>query len=132
MNRNSIIVLAAVVVLGAAGLALSGHKKAPIMVNSNNSQSSPDNIKPVESNAVSIRGFAFNAPDIKIKIGSTVTWTNDDNVTHTVNEIDGKTGPNSGNLSPGSTYKFNYNSTGTFHYHCNIHEDMLGTVTVSS
>jgi plastocyanin len=37
----------------------------------------------------------------------------------------------SDNLAPGSTFEANFSTTGDFHYHCNIHPTMTGTVTVT-
>jgi heme/copper-type cytochrome/quinol oxidase subunit 2 len=48
-----------------------------------------------------------------------------------VTENDGQTGPDSDLLSPGQSYSFTFNQAGTFHYHCKIHPEMTGTVTVT-
>ena len=85
---------------------------------------------PVATNTVSIKNMAFNPAAIKIKKGTTVTWTNQDSIPHTVVETDGSTGPNSAYLSNGQTYTFTFNETGTFHYHCSIH-GFTGTVEVN-
>jgi plastocyanin len=95
--------------------------------NSTNQQSSA----PTATDKVDIKNFAFSPADITVKVGTTVTWTNSDSTTHTVTETDGQDGPNSGNLEPGKTYTFTYNTAGTFKYHCAIHPEMLGTVTVT-
>lgn len=95
-------------------------------MNANNSTNSTAE----ETNSVSIANMAFSPVAITVKKGTTVTWTNNDTVTHTVTESDGKTGPNSGDLAPGKTYTFTFNETGTFAYKCTIHPSMQGTVTV--
>jgi plastocyanin len=95
----------------------------------NNTQSQQ---KPAAAaNTVSIENFAFMPPDTTVKKGTTVTWTNNDSTAHTVTEMDGQPGPNSGNLNPGAKYTFTFNQTGTFKYRCDIHTYMLGTVTVT-
>lgn len=78
--------------------------------------------------AVSISNFAFMPQNITINPGMTVTWTNNDSVTHTVTADNGMF--NSGNLAPGQSFSFTFPSTGTFTYHCSIHPSMTGTVTV--
>lgn len=83
------------------------------------------------TNSVTIQDFAFSPATITVKKGTTVTWTNQDATAHTVTENDGRDGPKSGDLGKGQSYSFTYNSTGTFKYHCSIHPDMLGTVTVT-
>jgi len=79
--------------------------------------------------AVRIAGFAF-APDSRsVKVGDSVTWTNQDGATHTVTADDGAF--DSGNLAGGKSFSFTFDEAGTFAYHCNIHRRMTGTVTVT-
>ena len=63
-----------------------------------------------------------------VKVGTTVKWTNNDNVSHDV------TSQNnlffSGNLDPGATYTHTFQSAGSFPYYCTIHPLMVGTITV--
>lgn len=83
-------------------------------------------------NSVTIQNFAFTPSSITVKKGTKVTWTNKDNVTHTVNETDGQSGgPNSGDIAPGASYSFTFSTVGTFNYHCAIHPSMLGKVVVT-
>jgi len=86
---------------------------------------------PTATNAVTIQNFAFSPASITVKKGTTVTWTNKDSAAHTVVETDGQTGPSSSMLDTGKSYTFTYNTAGTFKYHCSIHPDMTGTVTVT-
>ncbi len=80
------------------------------------------------SNSVSIANFAFSSSDITVTKGTTVTWKNNDGVTHTVTADDGSF--DSGSLTPGKSFSHKFDSTGTFTYHCNIHTMMTGKVTV--
>jgi len=75
--------------------------------------------------------MAFSPADMTVKAGTTVTWTNNDVVSHTVVESDGQTGPASSTLTPGNTYSFTFNTAGTYHYHCTIHPTMTGTITIT-
>jgi plastocyanin len=75
--------------------------------------------------------MAFSPADITVKKGTTVTWTNQDSVAHTVVETDGQDGPKSNDLNNGQSYTFTYNTVGAFKYHCSIHPMMTGTVTVT-
>ena len=79
--------------------------------------------------AVSIVDFAFNPAGTSVAAGSKVTWTNNDTTAHTVTFDDGSA--DSGNLAPGSTFDHTFATAGTFAYHCTIHSQMHGTVTVS-
>lgn len=94
-------------------------------------QNTNQNASPVATNTVTIANFAFSPADISIKAGTQVTWTNNDSTTHTVDETDGQSGPASGMLNPGASYSFTFDKPGTYHYHCSIHPEMTGTVTVT-
>jgi plastocyanin len=78
---------------------------------------------------VAIKGFAFNPPTIEAKVGQTITWTNQDSATHTVT-LDDKS-VNSGNVASNATFSHAFATAGTFTYHCEIHKQMKGTITVS-
>lgn len=71
---------------------------------------------------------AFAPNPLTVSIGTTVSWLNNDNATHTSSANDGAWGSSS--LAPGSRFNFTFNSAGTFEYHCSIHPNMVGTVVV--
>lgn len=78
--------------------------------------------------AVSIEDFAFTPDTVQIHAGDSVTWTNNDAVTHTVTSDDAAF--DSGNIAPGETFALDFQTAGTYTYHCDIHTSMTGTVTV--
>lgn len=145
MNRNILIIILVVLIGAGAAFGLTrNHNKNTLTPTSNstnssnstqnktnNSQSSNNSTTPTATSSVSIENFAFMPPDITVKKGTTVTWTNNDSTAHTVTASSGKTGPVSSQLSPSAKYSFTFDQTGTFHYHCSIHPTMLGTVTVT-
>ena len=79
------------------------------------------------SSQVSIQNMSFSPSNIQVAAGTTVTWTNNDTVTHTVTSDTGAF--DSGNLSPGQTYTHTFSTAGTYTYHCSIHTSMHGIVT---
>jgi plastocyanin len=79
-------------------------------------------------NSVSIKNMAFSPGSLTVATGTTVTWTNNDGITHTVTADDGSF--NSGNLTPGMSFTHTFNAAGTVSYHCNIHPMMTGSVAV--
>jgi plastocyanin len=81
------------------------------------------------SNAVEIKGLAFNPASISVKTGSKITWTNNDSATHTVTLDDNSV--DSGNVNVGSTFDHAFATAGTFAYHCKIHSSMHGTVVIT-
>jgi plastocyanin len=72
----------------------------------------------------------YTPADITVVIGvnSTVKWTNNDNMPHTVTASDGSF--DSGNLKPDATYVYTFTKAGVYHYNCTYHSWMHGTVTV--
>lgn len=83
--------------------------------------------------AVKINNFAFVEKEITIKKGTTVTWTNEDSVMHTVTPDSGEATAEfagSGDLDNGDSYSVTFNIIGSYSYHCAPHPQMEGTVTV--
>lgn len=74
-------------------------------------------------------GKSFVPPQMSLSEGSTVFWTNDDSIEHTVTSDEGLF--DSGPISPRSTFDNTFDSTGEFGYHCSIHPFMTGVVTVN-
>jgi plastocyanin len=82
----------------------------------------------IVNGASSLGDRAYNPNPITITAGSTVTWTNNDTVTHTSTGNGG--GFDSGSIAPGDTFRFTFPSAGTFQYHCSIHPGMVASVVV--
>jgi plastocyanin len=81
-----------------------------------------------QSTSVAIKDFEFGPATITIKVGDTVTWTNNGPSLHTVTADDGSF--DSGNVDVGKTFSHTFQSAGTFAYHCTIHPFMKATVIV--
>jgi plastocyanin len=77
---------------------------------------------------VSIADFAFDPGDLSVSVGDTVTWTNDDDTDHTVTSDDDAF--DSDNIAGGDTFEQTFDEAGEFTYHCAIHSQMTGTITV--
>ncbi len=82
---------------------------------------------PAGPNTVTIKDFAFNPPQLTIKKGDAVTWTNQDSVPHQIVADSGEF--KSEILSPGQSFSRVFSSAGAIPYHCGIHPSMKGTVT---
>jgi plastocyanin len=85
-------------------------------------------VQPVLSAQVQIQSFAFTLQTLTVAPGTTVVWTNNDPVAHTVTAVDGPglsaapTGLfNSGPLAQGGTFSFTFTTAGTYYYECQIH-----------
>ncbi len=79
---------------------------------------------------VSMQYNRFNPSALTISRGTTVTWTNRDNVTHTVTSSTGAF--NSGDVTSGKSFSYTFSAAGTFDYYCKYHQSMgmTGTVVV--
>jgi plastocyanin len=78
--------------------------------------------------AVHIANFTFKDPIVTVKPGATVTWTNDDDIPHTVVSKDGLFKSNV--LDTGNQFSFTFAKAGQFGYFCSIHPHMTGTIIV--
>jgi len=67
--------------------------------------------------------------DTKIAKGDTVVWTNKMGMNHTVTANNGEF--DSGPFGQDETFPHTFDTAGSFAYHCNIHRDMKGKVTVT-
>lgn len=82
-----------------------------------------------QDHAVSISDMTFQPGSVTVAAGDTVTWTNKDNMRHTVTADDGSFGT-SQPLRQNQTFSHTFDAEGTFPYHCEIHPDMTGEVIV--
>jgi plastocyanin len=81
------------------------------------------------TNAVTMQNMSFSPTSLTVTKGTTVTWTNNDNTTHTVTADDNSF--NSGDITAGHTYSRTFNTAGTFAYHCIYHSMMKASVVVN-
>ncbi len=86
------------------------------------------NNPPPAPNSVSLKSIAFTPATLTVAVGTTVTWTNNDNVAHTVTADDNSF--DSGNLAAGATYTKSFTTAGTYPYHCNYHANMTAKIVV--
>ena len=80
--------------------------------------------------SVQIDNFTFRAPLLTVKPGTTVTWTNGDDIPHTVVSKDGVF--KSKVLDTGDRFSFTFAKPGQFGYFCSLHPHMTGTIIVKA
>ena len=83
---------------------------------------------PAKSEKVSMTDGKFEPATLNITAGTTVRWSNDDKVPHTVTSDKGTWGSNE--IPPGGDFTATFTQPGTFTYHCKLHKDMKGTIVV--
>ena len=80
-----------------------------------------------EDVAVHIDNFVFEPAQLTVKVGQTVTWTNRDDIPHTVvcaGKFRSKT------MDTDGTYSFTFTSAGEYKYFCSLHPHMTGVIKV--
>lgn len=83
---------------------------------------------------IAMKDFEFSPKEIKIKVGQSITWTNNGNAAHSATAIDKSF--NTRNLQPGESKSVTFSTPGVFAYHCVFHGNpddksgMTGTVVV--
>ena len=81
--------------------------------------------------AVAIANFAFSPLDAEVPAGTKVTWTNNDDASHNVQDLSELNTPISPEMKKGDTFSITYSKPGTYKYVCGLHTYMTGTVTVT-
>jgi plastocyanin len=122
--------------LGVGALALAF---AACGGSSDNSGGTTDNSSPADNTpaAVTIAVQSdptnvgkFSPTPASAKVGDTVKWSfDDDQNQHTATAEDGSF--DSGNKGKGESFTFKFTKAGTFAYHCTLHANMKGSITVS-
>lgn len=92
---------------------------------------------PPAANSVAMEGLSFVPGDLTVEVGTTVTWTNESSVIHTVTSGSDGTHDdifNSGDLGPDEEFSFTFNTVGSFPYYCipHVNQGMTGTITVEA
>ena len=133
MKKTPAIIIGAVVVVIAliAVVAASSGKKGStgdaMTKTTTSSAAAPSGA--VMADKVVISNYMFGPGDIKVKAGTTVTWTNNDSVKHNVVSDDGMM-PDGKLIAKDETYTYTFAKAGTYKYHCSPHPYMHGSVTV--
>jgi plastocyanin len=103
-------------VLGAAvlGAALAAAGLAPVVA--------------AGDTPVKIDNFTFEPAQLTVKVGTTVTWVNEDDIPHTV-VATGKAFRSKA-LDTDDKFSFTFTAPGSYEYFCSLHPHMKAMVTV--
>ncbi|MGI8774260.1 MAG: cupredoxin domain-containing protein [Actinomycetota bacterium] len=135
-----------VVVLTALSLGACGDTSAPAADTSASDETSPaDAASSDDGTQVILKKFAFDPDPVSVSVGDTVTWTNEDDILHTVTSgkaqeqgVPGVTedtdsapdGLFDQPLEFGDEFSFTFEEAGEITYFCNIHPGMTGSIVV--
>ena len=79
---------------------------------------------------VKIDNFVYNPQQVTVKAGTTVTWTNHDDIPHTVtsstNAFKSKA------LDTDDKFSFTFTTPGAYKYFCALHPHMTGSIVVEA
>ena len=96
------------------------------------SVSENENMKSPGLNEVIIKDFSFSPKTLKVKKGTTVTWTNRDSAGHDIMpDSPSDAFKPSQLLSNGESYSFTFEKPGVYEYYCSPHPYMKGTIEVT-
>lgn len=131
MRKSGLVGIIIIIILAAIVIIALVHKSSPNTPSTNNSSQSQSGSNQPTSGTINIRDMMFTPSQITVAQGGTVTWTNNDTITHAVvDDLNNVGGPHSGDIAPGGSYSFTFNKTGSFQYHDPGHTSMRGTIVV--
>jgi plastocyanin len=79
---------------------------------------------------VKIDNFTFNPEQVTVKAGTTVVWTNHDDIPHTATSSTQAFKSNV--LDTDEKFSFTFTTPGTYKYFCALHPHMTGTIVVET
>jgi plastocyanin len=122
IRRSNAVLVLGTLALGAAFiLSLVPLSGAEAQVKANAAQ------QPATT-TISIDNFSFTPMDLTVPAGTQITWTNKDDVPHTIVSIDHQF--KSKTLDTDETFSFTFQNPGTYEYFCSIHPRMTGKIIV--
>lgn len=115
-TKNLVIAIAAIILVVVAGIILANYAAQP----------GGQNNLPAQGNGIVIENFSFNPGTLTVSSGTTVVWTNNDSVLHSIKSDTFNSQP----LSKGQSFEFMFANKGTYDYSCGIHPSMKGRIIV--
>jgi plastocyanin len=88
------------------------------------------NTPPPATTDVKIDNFSFAPVTLTVTAGTTVSWTNRDDIPHTVVSADDPKAFKSKVMDTDEKFSFTFTKAGTYTYFCSVHPKMTGTVVV--
>jgi plastocyanin len=101
---------------------------------------------PVNQNEIGIYLYSFHEPVLEVRVGTTVTWINNDEAAHTIvaavmddagryvraeNPLFESGILASANIEAGASFSFTFDEQGEYLYRCSTHENEIGRIVVT-
>lgn len=77
---------------------------------------------------LTMQNYRYQPANIQVKVGTTITWTNQDNSPHSVTFKNGM--KDSGLLTQDQSFSYTFNAPGTYQYYSTVDPSMVATVSV--
>jgi|SRR3989338_10095299 len=126
MKKGLVIAVILIILAGMFFIYLQFSKNSAGQENNNGDNDNEG--EESNENIIEISDFTFLPATLNIRKGDSVTWTNKDGTRHTATSDDGVF--DSGLLSNGQNFKYQFNEVGTFSYHCTPHPYMKAKIIV--
>ena len=125
---TGIVMLSGALLVGglAMGIGMAGHMGGGMMGRAGNAPQTP--FVAEGDVTVDMRGFEYFPRDLTVNAGSTVTWTNSDNVPHTATEKDKAW--DTGVVGKNGESSLTFDTPGEYEYYCTIHPSMKADLKV--
>lgn len=132
--KNTIIIIAVLAIVGIGIYYVASNNSNTDTSFPKTTHTAPASNTPIKALAplnitVNIKNFSFNPSALTVKVGTKVTWVNNDSAPHTITS-DSDNLLNSPTLSPGQSFSFIFSNTVAENYHCAIHPIMKGSIIV--
>lgn len=129
MRRIICIGVVAAAIAGSTGIPLQSRARQDSSMQDKAMQNSAMHDK-AGTSEVKIDNFSFSPQVLTIAVGTTVTWTNRDDIPHTVVSTDDPKAFKSKVLDTDEKFSFTFTKSGSYAYFCSVHPKMIGKVTV--
>jgi plastocyanin len=118
----------------AAAIAVGSAPRAVFSQMGEHDAHSHDHMKKSESTSmgstINVDNFSFSPATVTVSAGTTITWTNHDDIPHNIVEKDQKF--KSKALDTDDSFTHTFTEAGTYEYFCGLHPKMIGKVIVEA
>ena len=117
-------------VLGISSVTNMQHGRSLAIINDTLPPAPVAQTAGAQARTIAIGNFTFSPANIEVPVGTKLTWSNEDDVPHTIVSTDGGPVMKSPPLDTDQKYSAVFDKPGTYRYFCSLHPHMTGTVVV--